>query len=165
MKLRVGWRNERREIARELPAELLLERLHEPIVLRGWSEAEGVLDEDEPSLRILDGTWRIPDALSGFTIELRTSGVPGEYRLGGEAMGGERVILCAPCREGDRLELEVRVSEDWEGTATVRIVEPGYPATSGNPSVPAAREWLDALRGGGNRRYLELSARFAEEGP
>jgi hypothetical protein len=164
VKLRVRWGDERRELARELSPELLLTRLHEPIVLRGWSEVKGVLDDDEDARRIRVGTWRIPDALSGFTLELRTAGAPGQYRLGGQAMDGERVILCAPCREGDRLELEVRAPEEWEGTPTVVVVEPGYPAAAKDPSAPAAREWLDALRGGGNRRYLELNARFSETG-
>ncbi len=164
VKLRIQWGKERRELARDLAPELLLTRLHGPIVLRGWSEVEGILDDDAPSSRILFGTWRIPDALSGFTLELSTKGTPSEYRLGGEPMGDERMVLCASCREGDRLELEVRAPRDWEGTPTVVVVESGYPAGADNPSAPPAREWLDALRGGGNRRYLELNARFSEEG-
>ncbi len=102
VKLRLEWGRERRELARDLPPELLLTRLHAPILLGGWSEVEGVLDEEEPTSRVLVGTWRIPDALSGFTLELRTQ-EPSEYRLDGEPLAGERKVLCSPCREGDRL--------------------------------------------------------------
>lgn len=165
VELRVQWEGGRRELARALAPGLLLTRLHRPIVLRGWSEVEGTPDDDAPSTRTLAGTWKIPDALSGFSLQLRADGEAGDFRLGGEPLGGEPLVLCAPCREGDRLELEVRAPREWEGTPTVVIVELGYPDAADNPSAPPAREWLEALRGGGNGRYRELSARFSEAGP
>ena len=154
----IRWGDERRRFSRELSADGVLRRLHEPVVLRGWIAAAAAVGESAQGE--IAGRWRVPDALSGFSLELNPSRAPGEYWLDGEKLvpTDGRFMLCSPCKEGRRLVIEATPAGEWEGEPAVVIVEAGYPAVADRPDIPPASEWLDALRGGGNKRYLELAA-------
>lgn len=116
--------------------------------------------------RVAAGTWRVPEALAGFSLDLLTDGAPGQYRLNGSPLSGEadRLRLCGPCRKGRKLELRVRATDEWTREPRVRIAEEGFPAAAGRPGAPPAAEWLRALGKDENRRYLELSNRYADSG-
>jgi len=69
--------------------------------------------------------------------------------VGGSPVGD--ATLCSPCRGGERLDLRVTGTD----RPRVQIVDPGYP--SAGPGAPAARAWLEALRGN-NEAYRRLGA-------
>jgi len=155
------WGDERRRFSRELAADGVLRSLHGPVVLRGWIVASASVGETAQGE--IGGNWEVPDALSGFSLELDISRAAGLYWLNGEALAptGGKVILCNPCREGQQLVIEATPAGEWEGEPAVAIIESGYPAAAGLPDTPPASEWLDALQGGGNKRYMELAAEHA----
>lgn len=144
--MRVRWADADRELRRSVPPEGVLRALHGAITLTGWTEvSEGQYT----------GTWRVPDALSGFTLRVVSpedalaSDRPGgvALRVSGRALTPDRADLCSPCRSGERLEILLTgtapgafsgrtvVSDAGDagdaggsgGDLQVRIVEPGYP--------------------------------------
>ncbi len=155
------WGEERRRFSRELSAAGVLRSLHGPVQLRGWIIASASVGETAQGE--IGGSWEVPDALSGFSLELDTTRAAGRYWLNGEALAPTdgKLILCSPCRKGQRLVIESTPAGEWEGEPAAVIMESGYPSAAGLPGTPPASEWLDALRGGGNERYLELAAEHA----
>lgn len=149
VRLRLAWddRQSRRRLA--ISPALLLRALHAPITLEGWAaHGDG-----------WRGTWRVPRRLRGFTVALDAAGGAGaEWSVNGRPLAAGEP-LCAPCREGETLEIVLSGATPTEAVRAV-IVEPGYPAAAPAPDAPPARDWLRALEGD-NRRYLELSRRHA----
>lgn len=179
--VRLRWSGEERRLRRTVSAEGILRALHRPITLTMWSDAGGGR---------YSGTWRVPEALSGFTLRLLSPAKAPTFTVNGRTLTAAQAELCSPCRKGERLEIVMTVAADAPantpvntpdgspGDPQVRVVEPGYPdatdaadaadsGDAGRPAegapVPSAAEWLRALRGD-NRRYRELAARYAGGG-
>jgi len=133
---RVRWSDDEHRFRGRLDPADILTALHRPIALTGWSGTDPAA---------LEGRFRVPDALGGFTLEV----LDGTWSLGGSPLEGKR--LCSPCRRGERLDIRVTGTD----RPFVRIVDPGYP--SAGPGAPAARVWLEALRGD-NEEYRRLGA-------
>ncbi len=101
------------------------------IALDGWTvrsvapEAQATLiDGQLPNAAgwVLEGEWKVPEALSGQTLILKTGSSPGDYRLDGSSteFAGEGATLCAPCTRGTKLVLTVRTTGAWESMPMVR---------------------------------------------
>jgi hypothetical protein len=161
VRMRVRWTDEELELRRTLAAEHLLNALHAEITLTGGA------DQGDGTFA---GSWRVPDALAGFTLRL-VSPLPDDVSVNGTALSGAQPRLCGPCRRGERLEILLRGDPEAEaagaagaaGSAAgfrVQIVEPGYPDAPLDSGSPAATEWLRALRGD-NKDYHELADRFS----
>lgn len=99
------------------PAEVE-QALRGPIEMGGWS---GTTAEGERS-----GRWRVPDELDGFTLAIDPDGAPAAYRRGAASLAGEgdRLVLCAPCRKGEVLELTAKERETWEHPPVAWIMDP-----------------------------------------
>lgn len=137
LEARIRWSGGDRRLRGSLSAAELLVAFHGDLALEGLDEAG-----DGSS----GGSFRVPDALGGFT--LRTG--PGRWWVDGTPVSDG--VLCAPCRRGARLE--IRVEPAGSEMPTVRIADPGYPDAADRG--PAAIEWLRAIEGD-NRRYRELA--------
>lgn len=142
LRVRVAWGGSDREREGRVPAEAVLEAFHAPIVLVAADSAGG---------GALEGTFRVPDLLDGFT--LRTG--EGEWRVDGEPVSGG--TLCSPCRRGTRIEIRVTDADE----PRVVVADPGYPGASASPDAPPAEEWLRALSD--PRRYREMAAAAPQE--
>ena len=63
---------------------------------------------------MISGEWKVPEALAGRSLFLRTDGAPGDYRLDERAYGESDVIpLCSDCRKGQKLEILARSRDPW----------------------------------------------------
>ncbi len=150
VELRARWGDRERELRRALSPARLLELLHRPIELDGWTDAE-------VGTRV--GLWIVPETLAGFDLRV-VSPASGTWRVNGEAVAGsDDVLLCSPCRRGAQLEISV-TGGSWDALPRVEIVGPGYPDAAGGPGAPAAARWLEELKGD-NRGYRELLRRHA----
>jgi len=138
---------------RPVPAEPLLRALHGAIALTGWA------DQGDGTFA---GTWRVPDALAGFTLRL-LSPLPDHATVNGSPPAQGQPDLCSPCRDGERFELALNGNPASTGGIRVQIVEPGYPSAALESGSPPAAEWLRALKGN-NEDYRELAARFSGDG-
>ncbi len=151
--IRLRWVRQERELRRAVAPERVLLALHAATTLTGWSDEGGGR---------YSGTWRIPEALSGFTLRLVSPADGPTFSVNGQTLTRAQANLCSPCREGERLDVVMTGATQAPGVGSggpqVRIVEPGYP-DAGAEAAPAT-EWLEALRGD-NRRYRELAALHA----
>ncbi len=160
-----------------LDAEALLAAFRSSIRLLGWSVIDGAVgqaatadgaaifdSEEEPHplanlipLPVSAGTtllgeWKVPGWLSGFTLALDIEGAPGEYRLDSVPVQGERVVLCADCRKGDRIQVVVITEGAWERFPGASIVDlPEVPIDSADQ----AAEWLKLIDRKGSRKFRE----------
>lgn len=129
----ISWSGGEREVVGPLRADEVLEALHAPIALLAT-----------------EGTFRVPDALDGFTLRV----LDGEWSVDGRPV--EDGVLCRPCERGRRLEIRVTGTTE----ARVQIADPGYPQAHAAGAGPDAVEWLRALKRGG-RIYRELGEEAA----
>lgn len=173
VRVRLRWGDVDRRLEGSLPADALLRQLHGPIALEGWRRvvdgepADGPADPAEVRAgERLAGSWRVPAALAGFTLVLDPGEAPGRYSAGERDLSAaDPPRLCAPCRAGQSLDLEVEATGEWSGPPVARIAEPGYPAATDAGRGPEAEAWLRALGGGGgNREYRELAEAHAPAG-
>jgi len=130
--------------------------------------------EDPGSLSV---SLLVPAAFAGLSLDLDPGGLGADagYRVNGTPRPWRdgRVELCAPCRTGEPLRLEIAPSGDrplWL-TPTVRVREPGHPEFAAarryarrltgrvptGPEPDAAR-WLAALGEDGGEAYRALVA-------
>jgi hypothetical protein len=150
VRIRVLWSDEELDLRRTLAADALLDALHAEITLTGATDrGDGTFA----------GSWRVPDALAGFTLRL-TSPLSLDVSVNGTVISGAEPRLCSPCRRGERLEILLSGDPEPAGGVRVQIVEPGYPDAALDSGSPAATEWLRALRGD-NKDYRELAVRFS----
>lgn len=73
---------------------------------------------------VLEGEWRVPEALEDRRLLLDTSGAPAEYRLDGAALTPDEdglAVLCASCSQGARLRLVATSTAPWTGRPVVRV--------------------------------------------
>jgi hypothetical protein len=151
--IRLRWVRQERELRRAVAPEGVLHALHAPVTLAGWSDEGGGR---------YSGTWRVPEALSGFTLRLVLPADGATFSVNGQTLTAAQADLCSPCRKGERLDVimtgATQAPGAGSGSPQVHILEPGYPDADGD-AAPAA-EWLEALRGD-NRRYRELAALHA----
>jgi len=105
--------------------------ISDSIALDGWSvksvaaESRAArIDDQLPNAAgwVLQGEWKVPEALSGRTLVLKTGSSPGDYRLNDTRTQfiGDGVTLCAPCTRGDRLDVKVRTTGAWTAMPVVR---------------------------------------------
>lgn len=137
LRVRIAWGETTREREGRLPAETVLEAFHAPIALAAADSSGG----------LLEGSFRVPDRLDGFT--LRT--LEGQWSVDGEPVSDG--LLCSPCRKGTRLEIRVTGTDE----ARVRVSDPGYPEARASADAAPAEEWLRALSD--PRRYREMASR------
>lgn len=133
LRARIAWGESPREREGRLSAAAVLMAFHAPILL-----------ETESGSGPIEGVFRVPEALDGFTLET----LAGEWTVDGEPVAGG--TLCDPCREGSRLRIRVT----GIGEARVRVTDPGYPEAEEAVDAPPPEEWLRALSDG--RRYREM---------
>lgn len=157
-RIELRWPDEKLEMELDVPASSVLEAFHGPIHLLGWGPGpddpgpDGE-DGDMPSAsRVLRGSWVIPDALDGFSLQIDVRDSPGEYRLqlAPLSVASGTASLCAPCRKGTPVDLFVTVTEDWTGWPFARVIDPGY---SGSGDAAEAAGWLQMLDDRGSNRY------------
>lgn len=156
------WPDEKLELELDVPASRVLQAFHGPIRLDGWGPGPddpgpATDDGDLPSTgRVLRGSWVIPDALDGFTLQLDVAGAPGEFKLELDPLPTPEgtAPLCSPCRKGTPVDLFVTVTEDWTAWPSARVLDPGYP-TRDDPDDPAAAGWLQMLDDRGSERYRQ----------
>ncbi len=132
---------------------------------------------EEPVLRPgpLTTSLLVPAPFSGLSIDLDPGGLGPEaaYRVNGAPRPWRdgRVELCAPCRAGDALEIEIAPTGDrplWL-TPAVRVREAGYPEFAAARRYarllegrvapgpgPDAERWLAALGEGDGGAYRAL---------
>lgn len=101
------------------------------IVMDGWSvKAAGGVDDGARGARlpngggwILEGEWKVPDALAGRTLSISADGAPAEFRLNATAATGTggNVVLCAPCARGDRLRISATSTAAWTALPGVLV--------------------------------------------
>ena len=136
LRARIAWDGTTEEREGRIPADAVLEAFHAPIAL---------VDPDGTATGALEGTFRVPEALDGFT--LRT--LDGVWSVDGEPVPGG--ALCDPCTRGTRLRIRVTGADD----PRVQVADPGYPEAREAGDARAAEEWLRALSED-RRRYREL---------
>jgi len=101
------------------------------LALDGWEVARaGAGESESPGARVpnaagwvLEGEWRVPDALAGRHLVLETRDAPGDYVVNGSSariVDGE-AELCAPCSRGVRLRISATSTDAWTAPPTVRI--------------------------------------------
>jgi hypothetical protein len=178
MEIELDWDEGKTKEVLRLDPSALLEALHAPIRLLGWTVAAGgertpaEAAQEEADLRdfegephplahlvplpgpgvILAGEWEVPGWLSGFTLELDAAGAPGEYRLDSKPVEGDRVRLCTECRKGSKVRLTVRSTGDWKRFPSVRVVGVAPPEVA---SQVEAAGWLKLMDEKGNREYRQ----------
>ena len=155
IEVRLEWKDHDERLTRRIAAEALLRALHEPIGLSGWSGGGASLPSEGARLR---GEWKVPRWLSGFTLELLAEGSPGTYVVEGQTLtlASGRAVLCADCRGGERLRIEVLASGAWSSLPRVRIAGPGYEEAASSEGAPPAEHWLRKLGEDGNEDYRRL---------
>ncbi len=169
LEARVDWRGGAGRASAFVSADRLLR-------LAGGRIAFGSLQVDSAggAVRRLSASLRVPAALSGQSLDLSPMGLGprSRYSVNGNVAGWRegRVELCAPCRAGDSLRIEIVPEAGrpiWMMPA-VRVREAGYPeyadgygyarALAGRaPAIAAPNpiEWLRALGGEGYRDLAE----------
>lgn len=101
------------------------------LALDGWEVARaGGGESDAPGARVptaagwvLEGEWRVPEALAGRRLVLETRDAPGDYVINGSPariVDGE-TQLCSPCSRGVRLRISAASTGAWTAPPTVRI--------------------------------------------
>jgi hypothetical protein len=173
--LELEWKDGKSQDALTLDPTLLLAALHSPIRLLGWTatggdvlapgNAAGIYDEDDephplsnlipvPSSSgvTLVGDWKVPGWLSGFTLRLDTDGAPGEYRVDSVPVDGSDILLCTECRKGNRIQIVVSTTDEWDRFPSVSIA--GLAAPVAEDAAQAA-EWLKLLDDKGSGKYRE----------
>jgi hypothetical protein len=178
MEIELDWGEGKTKQILRLDPTVLLQALHGPIRLLGWTVTAGgegtpaETAQEEADLRdsggnshplahlvplpgpgvTLAGEWEVPGWLSGFTLELDAAGAPGEYRLDSNPVEGDRVRLCTDCRKGSKVRLTVRSTGDWERFPAVRVVGVAPPEV---PGQVEAAGWLKLMDEKGNREYRQ----------
>ncbi|MBT8479538.1 MAG: hypothetical protein KJO06_11510 [Gemmatimonadetes bacterium] len=162
-----------------LDPEALLTAFRSSIRLLGWTVVKGsagpavaggaaIYDSEEephPLANLIQlpasagttllGEWEVPGWLSGFTLALDIEGAPGEYRLDSVPVQGERVVLCADCRKGDRIQVVVITEGAWERFPGASIVD--LPEVTVD-SADQAAEWLKLIDQKGSRKFRERAS-------
>lgn len=72
---------------------------------------------------LLEGAWRVPEAIAGRTLVLESDAAPADYVVNGSparTVGGA-VQLCSPCARGVRLRLSATSTDAWTTLPTVRV--------------------------------------------
>lgn len=115
----ISWSGGKREVVGPLRAHEVLEAFHAPIVLTA-----------------AEGTFRVPEALDGFTLRV----LDGDWSVDGRPLEGG--LLCSPCQRGRRLDIRVTGTTE----PRVRIADPGYPEARAAGAGPDAGEWLRTLK-------------------
>lgn len=119
VRLDVRYDGARRRVERALDPAAVRALLEGPIALTG-AALPGAAGERWA------GTWRVPAALGGATLELVTADAPGDYRVDGRPLSAEddgTLALCADCRAGAELAIEATSAADWSRPPAVQIVE------------------------------------------
>lgn len=95
------------------------------IALDGWEVSGG---DDSRASRVptsagwqLEGEWRVPAALDGRRLSLRTTGAPGDYRVNGVPSSAEAIVVCERCVRGDRLTISAVSSGAWQRVPVVEV--------------------------------------------
>lgn len=174
MEIELDWDEDESRSILGLDPEALLEALHSPIRLLGWTGPATEIPNDPEAgadLRDADGEphplahliplpgagvtlvgeWKVPGWLSGFDLELDVSGAPGEYRLDSRPIEGDRIPLCQDCRKNSLVQLVVQTTGEWQRFPAVLLAGP-RPVAQG--AVEAAG-WLRLLDEKGSREYRQ----------
>lgn len=161
-RIELRWPDEKLEMELDVPAHNVLAAFHGPILMLGWGpgpDDPGPAPGDAAGLplagRNLRGSWVVPDALDGFSLDLDVEQAPGSYRLELEDLEttGGSAVLCAPCSKGTRLDLFVTVSADWTEWPAALVTDHGFADTDADPA--SAAQWLSLLDDKGSKNYRE----------
>ncbi len=128
---RIRW--EDTKIERQLTVSGVLPEVSEVIELDGWKirsvAGEGQnsrLEGQIPNAAgwLLEGQWKVPDALADQTLLLQVSGAPADYVFNGAAVvvTSGAVTLCDPCSKGTKLALTARSTEAWDSMPVVTVL-------------------------------------------
>lgn len=126
--VRLRWAD--RQVDRSVAVVGTRPRASELLALDGWEVHRTEDDEADPRRgrlpnaagRVLEGEWRVPEALAGRSLVLETGEAPADYRVNGSpaASVDGTVRLCSPCTRGVRLRLSATSTDAWTAMPVVR---------------------------------------------